>query len=193
MGIFDKKLDYSYGNGSLPRLRESEYSALRLPSSTELSAPNFDLAQKEKKQGKSDDFLNLVVNNHKAIEDRPEVIKLTDKYLSALVNLMAPTVFDVKSDAFQNIGRYITVGISFANVELESTLQIAGKIHPSVSNALLILWMDVAREPKLKEIFKDVENYDHVLQLAIKIGYLAQRYEGKMSVEEMFTNVRPLK
>jgi hypothetical protein len=53
--------------------------------------------------------------------------------------------------------------------------------------------MDVAREPKLKEIFKDVENYDHVLQLAIKIGYLAQRYEGKMSVEEMFTNVRPLK
>jgi hypothetical protein len=192
MGLFDKKLDYSYGNGSLPRLNKSEYSSLRLPSSTELAVPNFNLAEKEKKQGKSDDFLNLVVNNQKAIEDRPEVIKLTNKYLSALVNQMAPKVFDVKSDAFQNIGRYITVGISFANVELESTLQIAEKIHPSVSNALFILWMDIAREPKLKEIFKEVEHYDHVLQLAIRIGYIAQRYEGKISVEEMFTNIRPL-
>jgi hypothetical protein len=192
MGLFNKNLDYSNGNGALPWLNESEYLNLRLPSSTEVIVPDFKLAEREKKQEKFDTFLDLVFANYNIIEDRPEVIKLADKYLSTLVKLMAPEVLDINSDAFQNIGRYITVGISFANVELESTLQIKGKIHPSVSNALFSLWMDISRDKEAKEIFKDVENYTHLLQLAIKIGYLAQRYEGKMSVQEMFTNIRPL-
>jgi hypothetical protein len=192
MGLFDKKLDYSDGNGALPWLNESEYSTLRLPSSTELSAPNLKLSEKEKKQNKFGHFLNLVLENYKVIEYQPEVIKLTEKYLSTLVRLMAPKVLDVNSDAFQSIGRYLTVGISFANVELESTLQISGKIHPSVSNAIFSLWLDISSDNILRDLFKDVENYDHVLQLAIKIGYIAQRYEGKLSVQEMFTNIRPL-
>jgi hypothetical protein len=75
---------------------------------------------------------------------------------------------------------------------MESTLQIEGKVHPSVSNAIFSLWLDVSRDSTVRDMFTGVENYDHVLQLAIKVGYLAQRYEGKMSVQEMFTNVRPL-
>ena len=192
MGLFDKKLDYSEGNGALPWLNESEYSNLRLPSSTEVIVPDFKLAEREKKQDKYGDFLNLVFENYKVIEEKPEVIKLTEKYLSTLVRLMAPKALDIKSDAFQTIGRYLTVGISFANVEMLSTLQIEGKVHPSVSNAIFSLWMDVSRDITVRDMFTGVENYDHVLQLAIKVGYLAQRYEGKMSVQEMFTSVRPL-
>lgn len=192
MGLFDKKLDYSDGNGSLPWLKESEYSNLRLPSSTEVIAPNLRLAEKEKKQNKYGHFLNLVFENYKVIEEKPEVIKLTEKYLSTLVRIMSPQVLDIKSDAFQTIGRYLTVGISFANVEMESTLQIEGKVHPSVSNAIFSLWLDTSSDKSLRDMFKGVEHYDHVLQLAVKIGYLAQRYEGKVSVQEMFTNIRPL-
>ena len=193
MGLFDKKLDYSEGNGALPWLNESEYSALRLPSSTELPAPNLKLAEKEKKQDKFGHLLNVVFENYKVIEYQSEVIKLTEKYLSTLVRLMAPKVLDIKSDAFQSIGRHLTIGMSFANVELESTLQIEGKVHPSISNAIFSLWLDARNDNIVRDIFKDVENYDHVLQLAIKIGYIAQRYEGKISVEEMFANVRPLR
>jgi hypothetical protein len=192
MGLFDKKLDYSEGNGALPWLKESEYSNLRLPSSTEVIVPDFKLAEREKKQDKYGHFLNLVFENYKVIEEKPEVIKLTEKYLSTLVRIMAPQVLDIKSDAFQNIGRYLTVGISFANVELESMLQIEGKVHPSVSNAIFSLWLDTSSDNSLRDIFKDVEHYDHILQLAIRIGYLAQRYKGKVSAQEMFTNIQPL-
>ena len=62
-----------------------------------------------------------------------------------------------------------------------------------ISNAIFSLWLDARNDNIVRDIFKDVENYDHVLQLAIKIGYIAQRYEGKISVEEMFANVRPLR
>jgi len=192
MGFFDKKLDYSSGNGALPWLNESEYSNLRLPSSTEVIVPNFKLVEREKKQDKFGHFQSLALENYKVIEEKPEVIKLTEKYLSTLVRLMAPKVLDIKLDAFQTIGRYLTVGMSFANVEMESTLQIEEKVHPSVSNAIFSLWMDASSDNEIRDMFKDVENYDHVLQLAVKIGYLAQRYEGKVSVQEMFTNIRPL-
>ena len=60
MGLFDRKLDYSEGNGALPWLNESEYSNLRLPSSTEVIVPDFKLAEREKKQDKYGHFLNLV-------------------------------------------------------------------------------------------------------------------------------------
>ena len=192
MGLFNKNLDYSNGNGALPWLKESEYLNLRLPSSTEVIVPDFKLAEQEKKQDKYGHFLNLVFENYKVIEEKPEVIKLTEKYLSTLVRQMAPKALDVNSDAFQTIGRYLTVGISFANVEMESMLQIKGKLHPSVSNAIFSLWMDVSRDSTVRDMFTGVENYDHVLQLAIKIGYLGQRYEGKVSAQEMFTNIRPL-
>lgn len=192
MGLFQKKLDYSNGNGSLPWLLAREYSDLTLPSSTVVPAPNLMLFEKEKKQEKIGHFLNLVFENYKVIENKPEVVNLTDKYLSTLVSRMAPKLLDVNLDAFQTIGRYMTAGISFANVELESTLQIPGKIHPSVSNALFSLWMDMNRDSELNEIFKGVEHYDHILQLAVKIGYVAKRYEGKLSVQEMFANIRPL-
>jgi hypothetical protein len=102
---------------------------------------------------------------------------------------MAP---EMNPDAIQNLGRYIAVGISFAKVEYESTLQLPEKMHPYLSNSFLSLFMDISRDSDTKEIFNDIEHYIHILELAIKIGYLAQRYEGKMSVQEMFSKIRPL-
>lgn len=189
MGLFDKKLDYSSGNGSLPWVNESDYYPLRLPSSTEVSAPNFNYIEKEKKQGKYGYFLELVFRNYQNNEENADVIKLVEKYLSTLKNVLAP---DMKPDAIQNLGRYIAVGISFAKVENESKLQLPEKMHPYLSNSFFSLFMDISRDSDTKNIFNGIEHYAHILELAIKIGYLAQRYEGKMSVQEMFTNIRPL-
>lgn len=190
MGIFTRKLDYSSGNGALPRLDENEYSILRLPSLNVVAAPNFKLAELEKKHGKYSYFLELVSKNIETIEENPLVIKLVDKYLGTFVNILAPQVLDVKSDAFQNIGRFMTVGIAFAEIEFQSNLQIPDKKHPSLSNALVSLTLDISKDINLKNIFKDVENLPLLLELAIEIGYLAQRSGGNISTQEMFSKLR---
>lgn len=186
MGLFDKKLDYSDGNGSLPWLKENNYSPLSLPSSTVVPAPNFSLAEKQKKDGKLGYFLELMEKNFEENRENPDVLKLVEKYLATLRNEMAP---DLNSDATQTLGNFIASGIAAAKVEFDSTLQIEGKIHPSVSNAFFLLWMDTGRDSVITSEFKGVENFQHILQLAVKIGYVAQRYGGKISAQEMFTHI----
>ena len=190
MGLFDKKLDYSVGNGALPLLKEDSYHPISLPSSTVLPAPNFSLIDKEEKAGKRGYFLQLTGENFSENQENSDVLKLVEKYLATLRSVMAP---DLNSDGTQTLGNYIAIGISAAKVEFASTLQIEGKIHPSVSLAFFFLFMSTGQDSVIKEEFKGIENSSALLYLATQIGYLAQRYEGKMSVEEMFTNVRPSK
>jgi hypothetical protein len=189
MGLFDKKLDYSNGNGALPWLKEDNYSPISLPSSTVLPAPNFSLIDKEEKAGKRGYFLQLTEKNYLENQENPDVIKIVEKYLATLRNVMAP---DLNLDATQTLGNYIGCGIAAAKVELDSTLQIEGKIHPSVSLAFFFLYMSTGQDSVIKEEFKDIETFSALLYLANHIGYIAQRSSGKISVQEMFTNIRPL-
>ena len=189
MGLFDKKLDYSVGNGALPLLKEDSYYPISLPSSTVLPAPNFSLIDKEEKAGKRGFFLELTGENFSENQDNPDVIIIVEKYLATLRSIMAP---NLNSDATQTLGNYIAAGISAAKVEFASTLQIEGKIHPSVSLAFFFLFMSTGQDSVIKEEFKGIENSSALLYLATQIGYIAQRSNGNVSIQEMFTNIRPL-
>jgi hypothetical protein len=189
MGLFDKKLDYSAGNGALPWFKEDSYHPISLPSSTVLPAPNFSLIDKEEKAGKRGYFSQLIGENFSENQENPDVTKLVEKYLATLRSVMAP---DLNSDATQTLANWIAIGIAAAKVEFASTLQIEGKIHPSVSLAFFALFMSVGQNSVIKEEFKGIENFSALLYLATQIGYIAQRSNGKVSVQEMFTNIRPL-
>lgn len=189
MGFFDKKLDYSSGNGSLPLLKIDNYSALSLPSSTVVPAPNFSIAEKQKEDGKFEHFLKLMGENFEENRENPDVQKLVEKYLATLRNEMAP---DLNLDATETLGNFIAFGIASAKVELDSTLQIENRIHPSVSNSFFVLWMDTGRDSVIAREFYGVKNFQHICYLAVKIGYVAQRYGGKISAQEMFTNIQSL-
>ncbi len=102
---------------------------------------------------------------------------------------MAP---ELNSDATQTLGNYIACGVAAAKVELESTLQIEEMIHPSVSASFFSLWMSTGQDSVIKQEFKDIQNYSGLLYLATQIGYFAQRKNGNISVQEMFTHIRPL-
>jgi hypothetical protein len=51
MGIFNKKLDYSSGNGVLPKVPLTDYLNLILPNTSLMRMPNMDLMVKERDQG----------------------------------------------------------------------------------------------------------------------------------------------
>jgi hypothetical protein len=189
MGIFDKKLDYSEGNGSLPWLNSEAYSPLVFPSSATILVPSLNLAEREKKQGKYGYFLELVFKNYQSNEENKEVIKLVEKYLSAFCKR---TAAKLNPEAIQNVGRYMAVGISFAKVENGSTLQIENKVHPSVLNALFSLVMDLNRDSETKAIFSEEKNYTNLLELAMRIGYTAERFGGTLTAQEMLKNIGPL-
>lgn len=183
MGLFEKKLDYSNGNGALPCFNEDAYSTLTLPSYSTVFLPNINLIEREKKAGKLGYFIELVSENYQANEGNSKNKKLVEKYLTGLRQVFAP---DADSEAIQLMGRYMDLGISVADVEQQSTLQIEGKTHPSVTNAMFSLLMDARRDSEVQQILKDLNDLITVLGAAIRVGYLAKRHNGALTVQEMF-------
>jgi hypothetical protein len=82
LGLFQKKLDYSSGNGILPKLSESEYLNLRAPSSSMVRVPNLDLMSREQDLGNLDAASEATADE--AFSDSNEtIIKITvEKYLA---------------------------------------------------------------------------------------------------------------
>ena len=187
MGLFDKKLDYSSGNGALPWFSEDTYSLLSLPSPSVVLAPNISLLEKEKKQGKLGYFLELTLSKFKETEEDDDIKKLVEKYLSILKNMMSP---NLSSDGIQTVGNYVALGICMARVELDSGLQIQDKTHPAVLNSMFSLRMNVWKDKELREIFSVNQNFADVIELAIRVGYVAERFKGKLSTHEMFANFK---
>ena len=183
MGLFDKKLDYSYGNGALPWFNEDAYSTLTLPSSGTVFLPNINLIEKEKKAGKLGYFIELVSESYQANEGNSKNKKLVEKYLTGLKQVFTP---NANSEAIQLIGWYMDLGISVADVEEQSTLQIEGKTHPSVTNAMFSLLMDARRDSEVQQILRGINDLTTVLGAAIRVGYLAKRDKGALTVQEMF-------
>jgi len=183
MGLFDKKLDYSSGNGALPWFSEGAYVASTLPNSSAVFVPNLNLMEREKKQGKLGYFIELVSDNYKTNEDNPINKKLVEKYLAGFKQVFAP---NADSDAIQLLGRYMDLGISVAEIEEQSTLQIEGKTHPSVANAMFSLLMDARRDSEVRHILRDINDSTTVLGIAIRVGYIAKRNNGALTVQEMF-------
>ena len=154
-----------------------------------LPAPNFSLIDKEQKAGKRGYFLQLTEKYYLENQENTNVIKIVEKYLATLRRVMAP---ELNLDATQTLGNHIACGIAAAKVEFDSTLQVKDKIHPYVSLSFFSLWMSSGQDNLIKQEFAGIENYSSLLYLATQIGYIAQRKNGEISVQEMFTNIRPL-
>jgi hypothetical protein len=187
MGLFDKKLDYSSGNGSLPWLTEDKYSPLSLPSPSVVLGPNIELLEKEKKQGKLGHFLTLTLSKFQENEEDINIKKLVEKYLSILRNMMSP---NLSADGIQTVGNYVALGICMAKVESDSGLQIQAKVHPAVLNSMFSLRMDVWKDKELRDIFSVNQNFADVIELAIRVGYIAERFKGQLDAAQMFANFK---
>jgi hypothetical protein len=187
MGFFVRKLDYSSGNGALPWLNEDTYSPLSLPSPSVVLGPNIQLLEKEKKQGKLGHFLELTFSKFQETEDDDDIKKLVEKYLSILKNMLSP---NLSSDGIQTVGNYVALGICMSRVESDSGLQIDNKTHPAVLNSMFSLRMDVWKDKELRELFSVNQNFADIIELAIRVGYVSERFKGKLSGHEMFTNFK---
>jgi hypothetical protein len=186
MGFFSKKMDYSSGNGILPKLSVGEYLNLRAPSSSVVRVPNLNLMSREQEQGKLDGA--YVASADEAFSDLNEtIIKVTvEKYLGVYVRRVAEGLSD---DGVQVIGRFMALGCGMHFVEFKSGLQIPGKTHPSIANVVFSAIRSLP--PEVKEDFQGFPQYKSLLETAIEIGYLAMRTNGTQEASELLKFIQP--
>ena len=84
MGLFSRKLDYSTGNGVLPKVDSSEYSTLSLPNTSLMRAPNLNLMVKERDQGNLEKAFGASADAFLADGNDAACRVTIEKYLAAL-------------------------------------------------------------------------------------------------------------
>lgn len=185
MGLFSKKLDYSSGNGVLPRIDLSEYSTLSLPNTSLMRIPNMSLMIKERDQGNLEKAFGASVDAFFAPENE-DICRVTiEKYLGPLRARMAPNLGD---EATQLLAKFIGIGCGMAIVESKSGLMISGKCHPSITNVVSRLTLNLGIDQKV--LFQDVPVYQQLIEIAVQVGYVATRLNDSISVEEMLASVK---
>jgi hypothetical protein len=186
MGFFQKKLDYTSGNGILPKLSESEYLNLRAPNSSMVRVPNLNLMSREQDQGKLDGA--FAASADETFSDANEtIIKVTvEKYLGSYVHRVARGLGE---DGVQVVGRFMALGCGMHFVELKSGLQISGKTHPSISNVVFSAIRSLP--PEVKQDFQGFPQYQSLLETAIEIGYYAMRTNGTQDASELLKFIHP--
>jgi len=185
MGLFNKKLDYSSGNGVLPRVDAGDYSTLILPNTSLMRVPNMNLMVKERDQGNIEKAFGAAVDAYFASENESACRFTIDKYLTALRSRMAPNLGD---EATQLLAKFIGIGCGMAIVESKSGLMISGKSHPSITNVVFRLTMNLG--PEQKVLFQGVPVFQQLIETAVHVGYVATRMNNSPSVEEMLASVR---
>ena len=185
MGLFSKKLDYSSGNGVLPRVNIGDYSPLSLPNTSLMRMPDINLMAKERDQGNLEKAFGASVEAFFAAENDASCRVTIDKYLGALKGRMAPNLGD---EATELLARFIGIGCGMAIVESKSGLMISGKCHPSITNVVSRLIMNLGNEQKV--VFQNVPVYQQLIEIAVQVGYVATRMSNAVTVEEMFASVR---
>jgi len=185
MGLFSKKLDYSSGNGVLPRVDSSDYSTLSLPNTSLMRMPNMNLMVKERDEGNLERAFGASVDAFFS-DDNNEACRVTiDKYLTSLRARMAPSLGE---EATQLLAKFIGIGCGMAIVESKSGLLVSGKSHPSITNVVSRLTMNLGNEQKV--LFQDVPVYQQLIEIAVQVGYVATRMNNSVSVEEMLASVK---
>ena len=185
VGFFSRKLDYSSGNGVLPKVDSSEYSTLSLPNTSLMRGPNLNLMVKERDQGNLEKAFGASADAFLADENDAACRVTIEKYLSALRARMAPNLGD---EATQLLARFIGIGCGMAIVESKSGLMVAGKSHPSISNVVFRLTMNLGDEQKV--LFQGVSAYQQLIEIAVQVGYVGTRMNNSISPEEMLASVR---
>ena len=185
MGLFNKKLDYSSGNGVLPRVDSSEYSTLSLPNTSLMRVPNMNLMVKERDQGNLEKAFGASVDAFFATENEAACRVTIEKYLTALRARMAPNLGE---EATQLLAKFIGIGCGMAIVESKSGLMLAGKSHPSITNVVSRLTLNLGDEQKV--LFQGVPVYQQLVETAVQVGYVATRMNNSISAEEMLASVK---
>ena len=164
MGLFNKKLDYSAGNGVLPRVDTNDYSTLQLPSTSLMRMPNMNLMVKERDQGNIEKAFGASADAFSAPENDEICRVVIEKYLGPLIGRMAP---NLGAEATQILARIIGIGCGMAIVESKSGLMVAGKTHPSISNVVFRLTMNLGDEQKV--LFQGVSVYQQLIEIAVRL------------------------
>lgn len=185
MGLLKKKLDYSSGNGVLPRVDLQDYAPLRPPSSTVMRVPNLNLAMKEKEQGNLEKAFGAAVEAYHAPVNDVLTRTIIEKYLGALSQKMAPGLSD---DGIQMLANFIGVGCGMAIVEARSGLMVEGKCHPSITNVIFRLIHNLDAETK--SMFSSVPSQRDLLETALEVGYVDTRLNGAISPQEMLASIQ---
>ena len=185
MGIFNKKLDYSSGNGILPKLKPENYFNLKLPNTLLLRMPDMNLMVKERDQGNLEKAFGASVEAFSDPVNNELCRSIIEKYLGALQHRMAPLIDD---DATQMLAKLIGIGCGMAIVESKSGLMLSGKCHPSILNVVTRFTMNMGDE--VKSHFKDVPVYQQLVEVAIEVGYVGTRMGGTPTPEEMLASVK---
>jgi hypothetical protein len=185
MGLFNKKLDYSAGNGVLPRVDTNDYSTLQLPSTSLMRMPNMNLMVKERDQGNIEKAFGASADAFSAPENDEICRVVIEKYLGPLIGRMAP---NLGAEATQILARIMGIGCGMAIVESKSGLMIAGKCHPSIMNVIFRFTMNM--DGDFKSHFKDVHVYQQLIETAIEVGYVGMRMNSSPTPDEMLASVR---
>jgi hypothetical protein len=186
MGIFKKKLDYSSGNGVLPKVDLGDYGLLRPPSSTVMRVPNVNLALKEQEQGNLEKVFGAAVQAYQAPQNEALTRTIIELYLGALARTLAPRLND---EAIQMLANFIGVGCGMAIVESGSGLMLEGKSHPSITNAIFRVIQNLDSETK--SIFSAATSYRDLLETAVEVGYIGTRLNGTLTPSEMLASIKP--
>lgn len=184
MGWFNKKLDYSSGNGVLPRVDISDYSTLRLPNTSMMRVPNMNLMVKERDQGNLEKAFGASADAFSAPENDEVCRRVIEKYLGALIARMAP---NLDGDATQLLARIMGIGCGMAIVESKSGLMLAGKSHPSILNVIFRFTTNMGND--FKNQFAGVPVYQQLIETAIEVGYVGTRMNASPEPSEMLAAV----
>ena len=185
MGIFKKKLDYSSGNGVLPKVDQGDYAPLRPPSSTVMRVPNMSLALKEQEHGNLEKAFGAAVQAYHAPQNETQTRTIIELYLGSVARTMAPRLSD---DAIQMLANFIGVGCGLAIIESGSGLMLEGKTHPSITNAIFRVIQNLDSETK--SIFSEAPSYRDLLETAVEVGYIGTRMNGTLSPSEMLASIQ---
>jgi hypothetical protein len=185
MGLFSKKLDYSSGNGVLPRVNAEEYLVLRFPNTSMMRMPNMNLMVKERDQGNLEKAFGASADAFSAPENESVCTEIIEKYLGALRARMAPNLGDA---ATQILAKLMGIGCGMSIVESKSGLMIAGKTHPSIMNVIFRFTTNMGDD--IKNHFREVPVYQQLVETAIEVGYVGSRMRGEPTPEELLKSVR---
>lgn len=187
MGLF-KNSHFPPVNGLLPRVKVREYYQLQVPSTSMLTMPNFGLMKFEDNHGDLERALGASVEAFMNPTNKALVIGIIGKYLQGYIQKME---LSLNEEATEFLARFIGIGCGMALVESASGLMIEGKVHPSIQNVFTRAIINLS--DKQREAFQSVENYEHVIEKAIEIGYVGSRLNGSLEISELLAQIRPLR
>ena len=185
MGLFNKKLDYSSGNGNLPKLNSDNYLPLSLPNSSTFYMPDMNLMVKERDHGTLEKALLASIEASANAAHEAQFLMIIDKYIGKLKECLAP---NLNQEETELLAKLMRIGCGMAIVESQSGLMVDGKAHPSIMNVYSRFRLNMGED--MQSQFQSPPVDMQLVEVALEVGYVGSRLNGQPSPEDMFASVR---